>query len=161
MSARTCGQSPQRDAARATADDGSTLILTIFFAVFALTLVLVVTAASSLYLQRSRLFTLADGAALAAAESFALAAVRSTESGVHPRLTSAEIREAARDHVLTTGGDRFDSLAITRADTPDGTTARVTLSAVWRPPVLDLFLPAGVPLQVTSVARAVFSGPAP
>jgi uncharacterized membrane protein len=56
-------------------DDGSTLILTVFYGFLALVLILVVVAASSLYLERKRLFTLADGAALAGAEAFPLESV--------------------------------------------------------------------------------------
>ena len=45
-------------------EDGSTLLLTIFYAALALVLILLVVAATSLYLERKRLYTLADGASL-------------------------------------------------------------------------------------------------
>jgi hypothetical protein len=32
----------------------------------------------------------------------------------------------------------------------------VTLSATWRPPVVSLLVPAGIRIEVTSVARSVF-----
>ncbi|MDO9591011.1 MAG: pilus assembly protein TadG-related protein, partial [Microcella sp.] len=51
-------------------DRGSILPLIAGFGALALAVVLLVSAATSLYLDRTRLFTLADGAALAAAESF-------------------------------------------------------------------------------------------
>lgn len=52
-------------------DDGSTMPLVIFFGFLSLVLVLLVVAASSLYLERKRLFAVADGAALSGAEAFA------------------------------------------------------------------------------------------
>lgn len=52
---------------RAGRDDGSTLILTVFFAGLTLTVILLVVATTSLYLERKRLFTVADGAVLAGA----------------------------------------------------------------------------------------------
>ena len=65
-----CGGAALRD--RAADDTGSTLPLVIFYGFLALALVLIVAAASSLYLERKRLFTLADDAALVGAESFDL-----------------------------------------------------------------------------------------
>ena len=59
-------------------DEGSTLPLIIFFGMLSMILVLIVVAASSLYLERKRLFTLADSAALVGAEAFELAAVAPT-----------------------------------------------------------------------------------
>ena len=63
-------------------DRGSTLPLIIGYAGLALVVVLLVTAATALYLERARLFTLADGAALVGAESFDLddVTVRTEES---------------------------------------------------------------------------------
>ncbi len=58
-------------------DRGSILPLVILYGILALALVLIVTAATSLYLEKKRLFTLADGAALVGAESFSLTEVDS------------------------------------------------------------------------------------
>jgi len=139
-------------------DEGSTLVLTIFYGLLALMLVLVVVAATSLYLERKRLFTLADGAALAAAEAFPLASVRSVPGAgtVRPVLSSAEVRQAAQDYLAAVSDDRFEHLTLERAASDDGSSATVTLSSVWRPPVVAVVLPQGVRLSVTSVARSVF-----
>ena len=67
-------------------DEGSILPLTIFYGVLSLVLILLVVAATSLYIERKRLFTLADGAALVGAEAFPLDAVAPTASGYRPTL---------------------------------------------------------------------------
>ncbi|RII87142.1 hypothetical protein DZF98_16065, partial [Clavibacter californiensis] len=51
-------------------DEGSILPLVIASCALGLAVILMVSAASSLYLERARLFSLADAAALAGAESF-------------------------------------------------------------------------------------------
>ncbi|TFD77694.1 pilus assembly protein TadG-related protein [Cryobacterium fucosi] len=141
-------------------EEGSTLILTIFYAFLALVLILVVVAASSLYLERKRLLTLADGAALAGAESFSLDAVGVTDlaSGPVPRpaLRSEEVRVAAEAYLATAPHGGVAGVELTGAGSTDGQSATVALGAVWRPPVLAFFLPEGVPLEVTAVARSVF-----
>ncbi|WP_082500982.1 pilus assembly protein TadG-related protein [Agreia sp. Leaf244] len=143
--------------ARLNSDEGSTLLLTIFYAALALLVVLVVVAASSLYLERTRLFTLADGAALEAAESFSLDDVELVDSTVVPRLDPAEV-DAAVDRYLadTPSSAEFADLTVVEATTLDGRSATVALSASWRPAVLSLIVPNGFPIEVTSVARSTF-----
>ena len=136
-------------------DEGSTLLLTIFYGVLSLVLVLLVVAASSLYLERKRLFTLADGAALVGAEAFDLTAVSLTPSGPRPILESPDVAAAVTSYIATTPSD-FQSLRIDRAETVDGRSATVTLSAHWTPPVVSLLVPEGIPIEVTAVARSVF-----
>ena len=137
-------------------DDGSTLLLTIFYGFLALLVVLIVTAATSLYLERKKLFTLADGAALAGAESFTLDAVAIDSGELHAALTTPEIRAAATGYLAAAPHPDLDGLVLTRADTADGQSATVTLRAWWRPPVFTLFVPDGLPVEVTAVARSVF-----
>lgn len=137
-------------------EEGSTLLLTIFYGFLALVVVLIVVAATSLYLDRKQLFTLADGAALAGAESFALDAVAIESGELHPALTSPEIRAAATAYLAAAPHPTLENVVVTRADTVDGQSATVTLQAWWRPPVLTLFVPDGLPLDVTAVARSVF-----
>jgi hypothetical protein len=137
-------------------DDGSILPLTACFGALALVLVLLVTAATSLYLERKRLFTLADAAALSAAESFGLADVELTPEGPRPMLRPVAVREAAAEFLGRMPTGEREELRVLEATTPDGRSATVTLSSVWRPPVLTLFLPEGIRVEVTSVARSVF-----
>ncbi|WP_244893151.1 pilus assembly protein TadG-related protein [Agreia bicolorata] len=144
-------------AERLRSGEGSTLLLTIFYAALALLVVLVVVGASSLYLERTRLFTVADGAALAGAESFSLDDVELVESAVVPRLDPVAV-DAAVDRYLanTPSAAEFADLTVIEATTTDGRSATVTLSASWRPAVLSLIVPNGFPIEVTSVARSVF-----
>ena len=139
----------------ASGEEGSTLLLTIFYGFLALLVVLIVVAATSLYLERKKLFTLADGAALAGAESFALDTVAIDAGDLRAALTSDEIHAAATAY-LAAPHPGIENLVLARADTVDGQSATVTLQAWWRPPVLTLFVPDGLPVEVTAVARSVF-----
>lgn len=141
---------------RAGSDEGSTLPLILVFGVVALALVLLVAAATDLYLERKRLFTLADGAALVGAESFRLDEVRPGPSGLRAALQPGEVRSAVAGYLATAPSDQLDSLRLERATTPDGLSATVTVSAAWRPPVPLPFLPDGVRIRATATARSVF-----
>lgn len=136
---------------------GSTLPLTIFFGFLSLVLVLLVVAATSLYLERKRLFTIADGAALVGAEAFTLDEVALTPNGYRQTLTTQEVAAAVGDYLAVTPTGDLEALAVEGASTLDGRSATVSLSAYWRPPVLTLFVPSGLRLDVTAVARSVFS----
>lgn len=138
-------------------DDGSTLPLTIFFGMLALLIVLIAVAATSLYLERKRLFTLADGAALVGAEAFELDGVLATASGYRPVLHNADVSAAVSAYLASTPSDGLEGLRLERAGTVDGRSATVQLSAYWRPPVLTLLVPDGLRIEVTAVARSVFS----
>ncbi|WP_167140231.1 pilus assembly protein TadG-related protein [Diaminobutyricimonas sp. TR449] len=130
---------------------GSTLPLIIFYAVLALILVLLVTAATALYLERKRLFTLADGAALAGAEAFPLTDLAEGR----PQLQGPDVAAAVSGYLASAPSD-LTGLAVENADSPDGVSARVTLSSYWRPPVLTVFVPDGLRIEVTATARSVF-----
>jgi hypothetical protein len=137
-------------------DSGSIMPLIAGFGALALAVVLLVTSATSLYIDRKRLFTLADGAALAAAESFELASVRLTPAGVlRPRLTKPEVTEAAAGYLAQAPQSRLDRVRLVEAVTPDGVSARVTLTAVWSPPMISMLVPEGIPLRVTATSRSV------
>ena len=141
---------------RLKGEEGSLLPLTIFYGFLSLVLILLVVAATSLYLERKRLFTLADGAALVGAEAFALDDVSVTAGGPRPTLRSAEVRSAVVAYLDAVPHDRFESLRLESASTTDGRSATVQLSAYWRPPVVSLLLPEGIRLDVTTVGRSVF-----
>ncbi|MEP6479418.1 MAG: pilus assembly protein TadG-related protein [Rhodoglobus sp.] len=137
-------------------DEGSTLPLTIFYGFLSLVLILLVVAATSLYLERKRLFVVADGAALVGAEAFALDDVTLTPNGLRPTLDSADVAAAVTGYLAQTPTD-FESLQVERAETVDGRSATVSLSAYWHPPVVSLLVPQGFRIEVTAVARSVFS----
>ena len=136
-------------------DEGSTLLLSIFFCFLGLSLVLVVVAATSLYVERKRLFTLADGAALAAAEAWSLDTVQVDGNRLSLELESGAVRQAAVEYL----GDAEHGLAdvqLVRAASDDGQTATVTVSAVWYAPIHTELLPISLPIEVTATARSVF-----
>lgn len=141
---------------RAQDDSGSTLILTIFYGMLALILILVVAAATSLYLERKRLFSLADAAALVGAEAFELSTVSVTDGVPEVTLRSADVKTAVAEFLDDNPISRFEELRLEQAASVDGKSATVTLSSYWRPPVLTAFVPDGIRLDVTSVARSVF-----
>jgi uncharacterized membrane protein len=136
-------------------EHGSTLLLTIFYCFLGLSLVLVVVSATSLYLDRKRLFTLADGAALAAAEAWSLDTVQLDGDHLSLELDSAEVSAAAGAYL----GDAVHGLhdvALVRAASADGQSATVTIRAVWYAPIHTELLPVSVPIEVTATARSVF-----
>lgn len=140
----------------ATDDRGSILPLVCFYGALALLVTLVVASATSLYLERKRLFTLADGAALVGAESFELEAVAMTPDGPRATLTDSRVRDAVRDYLASNPIGSFESLHLDEAATPDGRSAEVTVSALWRPPVVTLLVPEGLRIDATAVSRTVF-----
>ncbi|SEC54406.1 Putative Flp pilus-assembly TadE/G-like [Paramicrobacterium humi] len=137
-------------------DEGSTLILTIFYGVFALLLVLLVAAITSLYLERKQLSSLADAAALVGAEAFTIADVSAGSGGPTLSLRSPHVQDAVAGFLEEAPTDGFEGLSLERAASLDGVSATVTLSSYWRPPVVTVFLPEGIRIDVTSVARSVF-----
>jgi uncharacterized membrane protein len=140
-----------------SADDrGSILPLVCFYGVLSLLVALLAVSATSLYLERKRLFTLADGAALVGAESFDLDAVTMTPDGPRATLTDAGVRDAVAAYLASNPIGSFEALALDEARTRDGRSAEVTVSAVWRPPVVTLFVPEGYRIDATAVSRTVF-----
>jgi Putative Flp pilus-assembly TadE/G-like len=142
-------------ALRSHDERGSTLLLTIFYCFLGLSIVLVVASATTLYLERKRLFTVADGAALAAAEAWALDSVRIDGDSLSIRLEDAEVRRAAADYLADAASD-LDDVELVRAASDDGRSATVTLRSVWRAPIHTELVPIAVPIEVTVTARSVF-----
>ena len=136
-------------------DTGSTLLLTIFYCFLGLSIVLVVVSATTLYLERKRLFTMADGAALAAAEAWSLETVRLDGDRLAIELDSADVRAAAADYLAVTATD-LDDVQLVRAASVDGRTATVTLRSTWEAPLHTELVPLSVPIEVTVTARSVF-----
>jgi len=136
-------------------EDGSTLLLTIFYCFLGLSIIVVVVSATTLYLERKRLFTVADGAALAAAEAWSLDTVRVDGDRLALELDAADIRAAAAAYVADAASD-LDDIVLVRAASDDGRTATVTLRSVWHAPLHTELVPLAVPIEVTVTARSVF-----
>lgn len=137
-------------------DDGSTLILTIFYGALSLLLILIVAAATSLYLERKQLVSVADAAALVGAEAFSLSDVQADEGAPALTLDSADVDRAVTAFLDDPAFADQDDLTLVSATSRDGVSATVTVSSQWQPPVLTLFVPEGIRVEVTSVARSVF-----
>jgi hypothetical protein len=153
---------------RGTDDEGSILLLAIASCALGLAVILLVSAASSLYLERVRLSSLADATALAGAESFdvdtagtpaAGAVTAGADAAPHPVLTDDGVMRTAREFLADEPVDGMHDLRLDAAGSPDGRSARVTLSATWVPPMASLLVPDGVRIDVTSTARGVLVGP--
>ena len=151
-------------------DQGQVTLLVLVYALIALGLVTVVVSASAVHLGRHRLLSVADAAALDAAD--ALDRPGFYGAGGRPggprtgervvRLSDESVRQSVRAYLADSGADaRFTRLTVADpTGTPDGATAEVTLTAVVRLPMVGAVLAPwrdGVPVTVTARARAVQS----
>lgn len=112
-------------------DEGSVLLLGIGLVVVCLLAVVMVVDASSAFLQRRALMSLADGAALAGAQAIDLDHYYSHGASIGTRLTGPGVVAAARAHLASAGTD----VTIEQIAT-DGVHVRVRLSAPVRLPFL-------------------------
>lgn len=127
-------------------DSGSILPLAIGFVVIAASLIAVTVDLTSLVIAQKQADAIADAAAAAGADGF----VFELEGGIPvAKLEDAEVWEQA-DAIVAAAP--YDAVLIA-ADTPDGTSARVTVSVVWHPPLLSLFIPNGIVLEATATGR--------
>jgi uncharacterized membrane protein len=135
-----------RAAASDSDDRGSVMILALGYAMLAIVLILVCADATSLYLSQKRLDSVADAAALAAADAFTLAV---EEGEPVAALADNDVHDEAALMVAAIG----DGSTLVSATSPDGVSARVSVGATWHPPVLTLFVPDGVALESTATTR--------
>lgn len=127
-------------------EDGSILPLILGYTLIAIAVLFVCVCATDLYIAQKRLDATADAAALAGADGFTLEA---EGESVRAELTDAGVRDQAQAVVgATAPNTRLDA-----AGTPDGVSARVTVSTSWHPPLIALFVPGGVPLEATATSR--------
>jgi hypothetical protein len=139
-----------------TREEGAALPLIIGLFTIAVGFVVVAAAATSLHLERLRLLTVADGAALAGAESFRVADVVVRGEQVVPTLSAPAVRSAVDEYVADADTGGLEALGVVDARTADGRSATVELRAIWRPPILSPILPDGLLVTVTSTAAARF-----
>ncbi|MFF2297391.1 hypothetical protein [Arthrobacter sp. NPDC058127] len=99
---------------------------------------------------------MADGASVAAADSYSLGQVDSSGETPSAILNSGRVRSVTESYLSQNGAhSRFDQLAVAPGTgSPDSTTAEVVLSAVAHPPVVSFLLPSGVPIEARSTARS-------
>lgn len=137
-------------------DEGQMIVMIIGFVLLALLVVTVVIGISSVYLEHKRLLSLADGASLAAADSYTLGEVAGEGGSPSAVLGSERVRSVAADFVARSPSSaRFDALAVTgETGSPDGSTAVVVLSSVVHPPVVNFVVPDGIRIEAVSTARS-------
>lgn len=165
-------------------DAGQIVPLIIAYALIALTLVIVLVDITAVHLQRDRLFAVADGAALDAADALDQARFYRTGAlGTQPTqltqlgqptqlgqtgtaavpLTDQSVRDSAANYLRAAGADsRLTAITLDPATgTPDGVTAQVALAARAQLPLFSFVVVRwsdGVALHATSRARAI-TGP--
>ncbi|MEW1809268.1 pilus assembly protein TadG-related protein [Pseudarthrobacter phenanthrenivorans] len=142
---------------RESDEDGQVLVMILGYVVLALLVATVVIGITAVYLEHKRLLSLADGASLAAADSYTLGEVATTQGGSPSAvLNPARVRNVAADFVARSpAAQRFSELAVTgETGTPDGSTAVVVLSAAVHPPVVNFLIPDGIRIEATSTARS-------
>lgn len=136
-------------------EEGSSLILIIFAGLIGLAVILGTVAATSLYIERKRLFTVADGAALAAAEAFNLDDVQVINGRASITLTNTAVRSETDHFLQLIPTIESNGISVVSAVTNDGRSATVSLQKTWHPPVVSMFMPDGMVIDVTSTARTV------
>lgn len=137
-------------------DTGQLMVLIIGFVLLALLLATVVAAASSVYIEHKKLLSLADGASVAAADSFTLGQLQTVGGSPTAILTGARVRSAAVEFLdRSSASTRISGLAVgPGTGSPDGSTAVVVLSAAVHPPVVNFLVPDGIRIEATSTARS-------
>ena len=132
------------------------MVLIIGFVLLALLLTTVVIAASSVYIEHKKLLSLADGASVAAADSFTLGQLETVGGSPTAILTGARVRSTADDFLdRSSASTRFSGLAVgPGTGSPDGSTAVVLLSAAVHPHIVNFLVPDGISIEATSTARS-------
>ncbi|QCP00769.1 hypothetical protein FCN77_17295 [Arthrobacter sp. 24S4-2] len=132
------------------------MVLIIGYVLLALLVATAVMAASSLYLEHKKLLSMADGASVAAADSYTLGQVETQGGSPTAVLNGGRVRNAAADFLARNGAyARFSGLAVAPATgSPDGSTAVVVLSAEVHPPIVNFIIPDGIRIEAKSTARS-------
>lgn len=119
----------------------------------ALVVIFGVTAATSLLIERQRLFALADATAVVAAEGFNPRNVVMTSGGIVAPVTSADVRASSVSYLSAVGPGRLKNLRLERATSVNGQAVEVSLSSEWTPPLVSDFFPSALRIGVTARAQ--------
>lgn len=141
---------------RTNNEDGQMMVMILGYVTLALLVATVGIGISSVYLEHKRLLSLADGASLAAADSYTLGDVDTQGGSPSATLNPARVRNVAADFVSKSpAAQRFSGLAVAGSTgSPDGSTAVVVLTAAVHPPVVNFLVPDGIKIEATSTARS-------
>ena len=137
-------------------ESGQLMVMILGYVLLALFVATVVVGITAVYLEHKRLLSLADGASLAAADSYTLGEVSAEGGSPSAVLNPGRVRNVAADFVARSpASQRFSGLAVAGATgTPDGSTAVVVLTAAVHPPVVNFLVPDGIRIEATSTARS-------
>jgi hypothetical protein len=146
---------------RARDDRGQISVLLLGYALIALAVVLTATSATAVHLARHRLLTVADGAALDAADALDRRRFYAEVGGAGPApdrvvsLSRESVRASATAY-LQVAGEPDDVRVAEPTGSPDGSTAEVTLTTTVRLPFVSALIGRrrGIAVTVTSRARA-------
>ncbi|UVJ38292.1 pilus assembly protein TadG-related protein [Arthrobacter sp. CJ23] len=132
------------------------MVLIVGFVLIALLLATVVTAVSAVYIEHKKLLSMADGASVAAADSYTLGQLEGAAGEPSALLNGERVRNVTQSYLTSNSAySRFDRLAIAAGTgSPDNATAEVVLSAVAHPPVVSFLLPDGILIDARSTARS-------
>ena len=108
---------------------------------------------TDLAITRTQLQSVADGAALAAAQSVTPSSGALVDGQLVVTLTNGTVSRLARRFVRDSAVPR---IRVRTANTPDGRTALVTVTQTWRAPLDSEFLPFRIRLTATARARTAF-----
>ncbi len=137
-------------------ESGELMVMIIGYVLLALLLVTVVAAVSSVYIGHKKLLSAADGAAVAAADSFTLGGVAGSAGPPVATLSEGGVQDAAVSYLHRNS----DHLKLTApavgagTGTDDGRSATVTLTAVVHPLFINFLVPEGIAITATSTARS-------
>jgi hypothetical protein len=136
-------------------EDGQITVLILGFVLLSLLLASVVMGASAVYLERKKLLSLADGAALAAADSYTVGDIGGSGTP-STSLVDARVLAATGSYLDASNAfSRHDHLSIAPGTGSEpGGTAVVALTAIAHPPVISFLLPEGILIEARSTARS-------
>jgi hypothetical protein len=143
-------------------DGGQTTVLILGYAVVVLALILTVASATTVHLTRHRLLSVADGAALDAADALDNRRFYAELGGAGPgpdqvvALTAESVRTSVAGYLAASPAAAAlgDVTVAAPTDTPDGFTAQVTLVTRARLPLLPALFGDRAAVDVTVTARA-------
>ncbi len=133
------------------AEDGQTTVLVVGLTAVCLLLATVILAVTAVNIEARRLLSAADGATMAAADSYRIDADQDNA----PVLTREQASAAVTQYLSAAGAHgRFDGLTVRSVSVTDGgRTVEVVLTATAHPPVVNWVVPSGVSVAATSSSR--------
>jgi hypothetical protein len=116
----------------------------------------VVLAVSTVYIEHKKLLSMADGASVAAADSYTLGQVESSAGSPTTVLNGSRVRSVVTDYLTQNNAfARFEGLSVDPSTgSTDGSTAVVVLNAAVHPPIVNFLVPDGIAIRAESTARA-------